>query len=67
MKNAVNEDGELSEFSDEEESEDEDMGEDEMGLEGELESGNNKEEAEENVSVAASLHGKVCCDLSSFL
>lgn len=52
-QNAVNEDGELSDYSEDEDSEDEDVGEDE--IEEEIESVNIKEEPEESVSAEASL------------
>ena len=63
----MNEDGELSDYSDEDEdSEDEDMGEEE--IEEELENVNIKEEPEESVSAAASPpEGKVCFGMWSSL
>lgn len=65
----MNEDGELSDYSEDEESEDEDMGEEEeMGLEEQLETGNNKDEAEESVSAATTPpEEKVCYGWLSFL
>lgn len=49
----MNDDGELSGFSEDEESEDEDGEEEEAGSEDEIENGENKEEGEESTSSAA--------------